>query len=207
MCSCTSLWCASSLHLVHRPTKTNQPPAFPKPGKITVVSFSRLFFPYLVSIVSVQTSAICLFLKFSLSICLFVFEAVCLSSCFLFLPVCPSLSVSLSVSQPGCLLFVNQLFLHFLASTSVDNRLHLTYRTLDEMQTAELGFVHITHAAIHFLLLTSPTFLPLRNFEKLGGKSAVSQRFSQPCCFLPWVLSVTAEPLFPRCTTTLYALR
>ena len=32
---------------------TNQPPAFPKPGKITVVSFSRLFFPYLVSIVSV----------------------------------------------------------------------------------------------------------------------------------------------------------
>ena len=45
---CTSLWCASSLHLVqHRPT--TRPPAFPKPGKITVVSFLRLFCQFLAS--------------------------------------------------------------------------------------------------------------------------------------------------------------
>ena len=126
ICAGTSLWCASSLHLVH-----HRPPAFPKPGKITVVSFFQTFpttFCLCVSVcrVAFPLSFPCLFVCLSLKlfICLVAFfSSVCLCvNVPVFLSVCPHPLCLLM-----CFLFLAWLsafcqlasnFLHFLAFAS-----------------------------------------------------------------------------------------
>ena len=115
------IWCN------HPPTKTNQPPAFPKPGKITVVAFFQTFLP--IFGLYCLCLDVCPFAFFCFCFpCLFVFEAVCLSSCFLF-SVCLSLPLCLFICFSAWLSAFCQLAFSPLSSVhqSVDNRFNSTY--------------------------------------------------------------------------------